>query len=107
MTCDRLLRKIASVRKLDLSGLPASSDVADRIADGNLQHYYLGSFDAGNTRPLHPQPSTIPSLDNDDCWGADYTHPESATDEQEFTPSTLDPALLEVYETLVGDRPSS
>ncbi|OJJ99338.1 hypothetical protein ASPACDRAFT_29922 [Aspergillus aculeatus ATCC 16872] len=107
MTCDRLLRKIASVRKLDLSDLPASSDLADRTVDGNLQHYYLGSFNAGNTRPLHPRSSTIPSLNHDDCWGADYTHPESAVDEQEFTPLTLDPTLLEVYETLVGDRTSS
>ncbi|EHA21030.1 hypothetical protein ASPNIDRAFT_45724 [Aspergillus niger ATCC 1015] len=107
ITCDRLLRKIASVRRLDLSNLPASSNLADRTADNNLLPYYRGSFNPGYTRLPHLKSSNSSSHNHDDCWGADYTHPESATDEQESTPLTLDPALLEVYETLIENRSTS
>ncbi|RAH80850.1 hypothetical protein BO86DRAFT_448842 [Aspergillus japonicus CBS 114.51] len=112
LICDRLFRKIAAVQKLDLGGdLPASSDLADGTAADTLQHYYVKSLKTGYGHLPHQKPLSGRRVDDDDddgdqFWGADYTAPEGAVDERDVAPSTLDPALLEVYEALIRESPT-
>ncbi|PYH86493.1 hypothetical protein BO82DRAFT_325641 [Aspergillus uvarum CBS 121591] len=93
ISCERLLHRIAAIHGFDLEGIPQTSTLADRTANGGLQHYYAPHGSAQHSESAYSDP-----LREAQWWGADFTYSEPDVEEQAIRPFSLDPTLLEFLE---------
>ncbi|RAL14425.1 uncharacterized protein BO97DRAFT_387047 [Aspergillus homomorphus CBS 101889] len=95
ITCERLLRRIATIHGFNPDGIPQASTLADRTAQIGVEHYY-----ARHDHLQQPDPAHGDQM-RETWWGADFTYSEPDTEEQMFLPFSLDPTLLEFLENAI------
>ncbi|PYH41048.1 fungal specific transcription factor domain-containing protein [Aspergillus saccharolyticus JOP 1030-1] len=96
ITCERLLRRIATINGFDLEGVPQAATLAARTTNSSLENYYAQR----GRSPQQPSESAHGDAmrEASTWWGADYTYSEPDAENQAYLPFSLDPTLLDFLE---------